>query len=421
MKKRILATACAAILCLCGCAAGGGAGDAAQPADESTVPFVEETLDDSGIDRFVSIPEYKGIELTKEAVTVTDADLKEAYDVDLNQYRIDVPDMEIADYFWVTMDYEGLIDGESFAGSSATNYDLKIGQGTFPESFESQLIGHKQGDNLTIDVEFPEDYDNRDIAGKTATYDITITRVSVALGEPTPDWTRMYFGQSVDEYKAAKLEEVTAELAAGADTKLRTDAWFAVFDQSEVLAYPEDMIETWTKYSQDSYSRYAEKLGMKYEDFLAEYGVTEAAISENAKRYVKSYLVATAIMENEGIDEDDQSYRTKKNELLSSSGYASEDAAVANGISSENIDMTVRYYLACDIILDNAKIQGDASAESVAETQEENQEEPQEESTVAVSETGEEDTQEEYTQEENYTEDEETTEEETYNEDYDEE
>ena len=413
MKKRILATACAAILCLCGCAAGGGAGDAAQPADESTVPFVEETLDDSGIDRFVSIPEYKGIELTKEAVTVTDADLKEAYDVDLNQYRIDVPDMEIADYFWVTMDYEGLIDGESFAGSSATNYDLKIGQGTFPESFESQLIGHKQGDNLTIDVEFPEDYDNRDIAGKTATYDITITRVSVALGEPTPDWTRMYFGQSVDEYKAAKLEEVTAGLTAEADTKLRTDAWFAVFDQSEVLAYPEDMIETWTKYSQDQYARSAEKLDMKYEDFLAEYGVTEAAISENAKRYVKSYLVATAIMEKEGIDEDDQVYRSKKNELLSSSGYASEDAAVANGISSENIDMTVRYYLACDIILDNAEIQGDTSAESVEETSEDSAE--------AVSETAGEDTQEETAEEENYTEGEENTEEENYDEDYDEE
>ena len=413
MKKRILATACAAILCLCGCAAGGGAGDAVLPADESAVPVVEETLDDSGIDRFVSIPEYKGVELTKDTVDVTEADLKEAYDVDLNQYRIDVPDMEIADYFWVTMDYEGLIDGESFAGSSATNYDLKIGQGTFPESFESQLMGHKQGDSLTIDVDFPEEYDNRDIAGKTATYNITITRVSVALGEPTADWTRMYFGQSVDEYKAAKLEEVTANLTAEADTKLRTDAWFAVFDQSEVLAYPEDMIGTWTKYSQDSYARSAEKLGMEYEDFLAEYGVTETAINENAKRYVKSYLVATAIMENEGIDEDDQIYRAKKNELLSSSGYASEDAAVANGISSENIDMTVRYYLACDIIMDNAKIQGADSSESV--------EEPREESSAAVSETGEEDTQEEYTEEESYTEDEENTEEETYNEDYDEE
>ncbi len=413
MKKRILATACAAILCLCGCAAGGGAGDAALPADESAVPVVEETLDDSGIDRFVSIPEYKGVELTKDTVDVTEADLKEAYDVDLNQYRIDVPDMEIADYFWVTMDYEGLIDGESFAGSSATNYDLKIGQGTFPESFESQLMGHKQGDSLTIDVDFPEEYDNRDIAGKTATYNITITRVSVALGEPTADWTRMYFGQSVDEYKAAKLEEVTADLTAEADTKLRTDAWFAVFDQSEVLAYPEDMIGTWTKYSQDSYARSAEKLGMEYEDFLAEYGVTENAINENAKRYVKSYLVATAIMENEGIDEDDQIYRAKKNELLSSSGYASEDAAVANGISSENIDMTVRYYLACDIIMDNAKIQGADSVESA--------EEPGEESSAAVSETGEEDTQEEYNGEENYTEDEENTEEETYNEDYDEE
>jgi trigger factor len=412
MKKRILATACAAIICLCGCAAGGGAGDTALPADESTVPVVEETVDGAGIDRFVSVPEYKGIELTKEAVKVTEADLKEAYDVDLNQYRIDVPDMEIADYFWVTMDYEGLIDGESFAGSSATNYDLKIGQGTFPESFESQLMGHKQGDNLTIDVNFPEEYDNRDIAGKTATYNITITRVSVALGEPTPDWTRMYFGQSVDEYKAAKLEEVTANLAAEADTKLRTNAWFTVFDQSEVLAYPEEMIETWTKYSQDSYARYAEKLGMEYEDFLAEYGVTETAISENAKRYVKSYLVATSIMENEGIDEDDQVYRAKKNELLSSSGYASEDAAVANGISSENIDMTVRYYLACDIIMDNAKVQGADSSESENETQEETSEE----SVAAVSENGEGDTQEEYTEEDNYTEDEEYTDEETYSE-----
>jgi trigger factor len=312
------------------------------------------------------------------------------------------------------MDYEGLIDGESFAGSTATNYDLKIGQGTFPESFESQLMGHKQGDSLTIDVEFPEEYDNRDIAGKTATYNITITRVSVALGEPTPDWTRMYFGQSVEEYKAAKLEEVTAELASEADTKLRTEAWFEVFDQSEVLAYPEDMIEIWTKYSQDSYARYAEKLGMDYEDFLAEYGVTETAISENAMRYVKSYLVATAILENEGIDEDDQVYRTKKNELLSSSGYASEDAAVANGISSENIDMTVRYYLACDIILDNAKIQG---AESTVETEEETVESTPEESAAAVSETGEENTQEEYTEEETYTEDEEYTEEENYTED----
>ena len=404
MKKRILATACAAILCLCGCAAGSGAGDAAVPTDESTIPVVEETLEDAGIDKFVSIPEYKGIKLTRETVEVTDADLKEAYDIDLNQYRIDVPDMEIADYFWVTMDYEGLIDGESFAGSTATNYDLKIGQGTFPESFESQLMGHKQGDSLTIDVEFPEEYDNRDIAGKTATYNITITRVSVALGEPTPDWTRMYFGQSVEEYKAAKLEEVTAELASEADTKLRTEAWFEVFDQSEVLAYPEDMIEVWTKYSQDSYARYAEKLGMDYEDFLAEYGVTETAISENAMRYVKSYLVATAILENEGIDEDDQVYRTKKNELLSSSGYASEDAAVANGISSENIDMTVRYYLACDIILDNAKIQG---AESTVETEEETVESTPEESAAAVSETGEENTQEEYTEEETYTEDEE--------------
>jgi hypothetical protein len=76
--------------------------------------------------------------------------------------------------------------------------------------------------------------------------------------------------------------------------------------------------------------------------------------------------------------------------------------------------MTVRYYLACDIILDNAKIQG---AESAVETEEETVESTPEESAAAVSETGEENTQEEYTEEETYTEDEEYTEEENYTED----
>ncbi len=385
MKKRVLAAAIAAILCLGGCSTGGSTGGAV-PTDESAIPVTEDTIEKTGVDRFVKIPDYKSVSIERKLKPVTDEDLQEAYEVDLNQYRIDVPNMEIGDYFWVTMDYEGKIDGESFAGSSATNYDLKMSQGTFPDSFESQLLGHVQGDSLTIDVEFPEDYDNRDIAGKTATYDIKITRVSVALGEPTPDWTKMYFGQSVEEYKAAKLEEVTKKHEAEADTKLRTDAWFAVFDKSDVLAYPQDLLDTWTKYSQNTYARYAENLGMNYEDFLAEYGVTEEAISENSKRYVKSYLVATAIMGQEGISPDDQEYRAKKSQLLSSSGYASEDAAIANGITSENIDMTVRYYLACDAILANAEIKNAEAAaadssglSSADETEEEYTEDTEEE------------------------------------------
>lgn len=412
MKNRMLAVALAAVMCLGGCAMGGGAADNAQvPSDESIIPVTEGTVEETGIDSFVTIPEYKGISLTMKLEPVTDEDLKEAYDIDLNQYRIDVPDMEIADYFWVTMDYEGLIDGESFAGSSATNYDLKIGQGTFPESFESQLIGAKQGDSMTIDVEFPEEYENRDIAGKTATYNLTITRVSVALGEPTADWTRMYFNQSVDEYKAAKLEEVQAEHEVKANTQLRTDAWYSVFDKSEVLAYPQDLIDTWTEYSRNTYERYADNLGMEYEDFLAEYGVSEAAIDDNAKRYVKSYLVATAIMDKEGISADDPEYREKKNELLSSSGYASEDAAIANGLSSDNIDLTVRYYLACDIILENANIEGAVSGEESVPEEDQNDQEAASEEEAYTEEEGDAEeenySEEEYSEEENYTEDDE--------------
>ena len=95
---------------------------------------------------------------------------------------------------------------------------------------------------------------------------------------------------------------------------------------------------------------------MSYDDFLKEYGVTEETIQKNAKDYTKTYLVATAIMEKEGIAAGGDAYTSEENTLLQQSGYDSEDAAVAAGISKENIDMTVRYYLAGQVIKDNANV-----------------------------------------------------------------
>ncbi|HAV27912.1 MAG TPA: hypothetical protein DCX23_06305, partial [Lachnospiraceae bacterium] len=141
-----------------------------------------------------------------------------------------------------------------------------------------------------------------------------------------------------------------------ADDQLRTDGWYQVFDNSTVLQYPEDMLATWTKYCEDTYARYAKSYNLSYEDFLTEYGASETSIANNAKDFAKTYLVASAILENEGILPASEQYNTRKNELLAGSGYASEEAAVAAGISQENIDMTVRYYLATDIILENATI-----------------------------------------------------------------
>jgi hypothetical protein len=140
-----------------------------------------------------------------------------------------------------------------------------------------------------------------------------------------------------------------------------TDAWYKVYDQAEVIQYPKDLLDTWIKYSEDTYARYAANYNMTYEKFLEEYGVSDASIERNAKEYSKTWMVATAIMQNEGILPGGEVYNAKRSELLKGSGYPSEDAATAAGITEENIDMTTRYYLASQIIFDNAVFTDGAS------------------------------------------------------------
>ena len=373
MNKKIISLVMVAVLGLCGCGSGGNKTGSGKDSGDN-VPVTSSTVESAGLDSFIELANYKGLELTRKVSEVTEDQLFDALDEDLNHYRIDVPDMEIDNLFWVTMDFEGKIDGEDFVGSSDSNYELKLGQGTFPDEFERQLKGHKKGDHVKITVTFPDDYENKDIAGKTAEYEVDITRVSVALGEPTEDWTRMYFSENVDEYMEEKRQEVAENNEKQADEQLRTDGWYQVFDNSTVLQYPEDMLATWTKYCEDTYARYAKSYNLSYEDFLTEYGASETSIANNAKDFAKTYLVASAILEREGILPAGEQYNTRKNELLAGSGYASEEAAVAAGISQENIDMTVRYYLATDIILENASItygEGTSSAEAEVVSEEE--------------------------------------------------
>ena len=402
MNKKIISLVMVAVIGLCGCGSGGKKTGSGQNSGDSA-PVTSSTVESAGLDSFIELANYKGLELTRKVSDVTEDQLFDAIDEDLNHYRIDVPDMEIDNLFWVTMDFEGKIDGEDFVGSSDSNYELKLGQGTFLEEFEKQLIGHKKGDHVKINVTFPDDYENKDIAGKKAEYDVDITRVSVALGEPTEDWTRMYFSETVDEYMEGKRQEVAESNEKQADDQLRTDGWYQVFDNSTVLQYPEDMLATWTKYCEDTYARYAKSYNLSYEDFLTEYGASETSIANNAKDFAKTYLVASAILENEGILPASEQYNTRKNELLAGSGYASEEAAVAAGISQENIDMTVRYYLATDIILENATIanggntSGEEDAEAVSE-EEAAVEEPAAEEPAAEEEQAEE-TSEEYVEE----------------------
>jgi len=156
----------------------------------------------------VELGEYKGIEVEKSTAVVTDEDVdKEIEKVrERNSRLITVEDRPAASGDTVTIDFEGFIDGTAFEGGKGTDYDLALGSGTFIPGFEDQLVGVSKGEEKEVNVTFPEDYHNKDLAGKPAVFKVTVKEIKL---RELPDLDDE-FAKDVSEFDT--LEEYKADL-----------------------------------------------------------------------------------------------------------------------------------------------------------------------------------------------------------------
>ena len=129
----------------------------------------------------VELGEYLGIEVEKNEVNVTDEDVEKELKViaEQNARLVNIEDRGIQEGDIAIIDYEGLIENEPFEGGKAVDYYLDIGSGTFIPGFEEQLIGAKTGDSLDVNVTFPEEYKNEELAGKDAMFKVQIKGIKV--------------------------------------------------------------------------------------------------------------------------------------------------------------------------------------------------------------------------------------------------
>lgn len=156
----------------------------------------------------VELGEYKGIEVEKSTAVVTDEDVdKEIEKVrERNSRLITVEDRPAASGDTVTIDFEGFIDGTAFEGGKGTDYDLALGSGTFIPGFEDQLVGVSKGEEKEVNVTFPEDYHNKDLAGKPAVFKVTVKEIKLMELPDLDD----EFAKDVSEFDT--LEEYKADL-----------------------------------------------------------------------------------------------------------------------------------------------------------------------------------------------------------------
>ena len=174
--------------------------------DYSAMLNDDGTIEGINVEDYVETFDVNDVTLAKADLEFTDAEVEEDIQSQLENFKELNTDkkLEVKSGDDVSIDYVGTMDGEEFEGGSAEDYTLTIGSGSFIEGFEDQLIGTHPGDQVTVNVTFPDPYENNpDYAGKDASFAVTVKGI-YELGEFTDEFVQKNLSdkaQTVDEYK----------------------------------------------------------------------------------------------------------------------------------------------------------------------------------------------------------------------------
>lgn len=261
----------------------------------------------------VTLGTYKGVEIAKVSTEVTDEDLEaEIKKVQEQNARIiNVEDRPVQDKDDTVIDFEGFMNGVPFAGGKGENYSLTIGSHSFIDTFEEQLIGKKIGEETEVNVTFPEEYHAAELAGKPATFKVTVKEIkSKELPELNDELVQdISEFKTVDEYKADLKATLEKKKAKDAEVKKENEAIEAVVANA-AMEIPEAMIKQQALQMADGYDRNLKQQGISLEQYVKMMGMEIDKFIESiypeAEKRIKNGLVLDAIVKAEDFTVTDE-------------------------------------------------------------------------------------------------------------------
>lgn len=298
-------------------------------------------------DKYVTLGNYKDLSVEVSYVTFTDEDVQTCAENELNAY-IQIYDLyeyepivsanTVEQGHIVNIDYEGRINGEIFAGGSAQGAHLEIGSGQFIPGFEDGLVGKNVGENVNLDLTFPEDYQNTEYAGKDVVFSVSINSIDE---RENPEFTdeliaSLNMGQDITTYEAY-LDYLKNYLQDTCDeqneTALQSAIWEKVYAACEVSDPPQEMIDKQYADLEEYFQSYADYYSMDLETFVSsQMGMDMDAFKEknmeSATEQAKIELVYMAIAKAEGIDVNDKMMDEVAESEYALYGYTSADELI---------------------------------------------------------------------------------------------
>ncbi len=260
----------------------------------------------------VKLGKYKGVKIEKVSTEVTDADVDAEIEKErrANSRTIVVEDRPVKDGDITVINFEGFVDGVAFEGGKGENYPLTIGSGQFIPGFEEQLIGAKIGEDVEVNVTFPEDYQAEDLAGKAAVFKCKVNEIKeTELPEADDEFaSEVSDFDTIAEWKEDLMKSLTEKKAASAKEEKENKALEAAVENAEMVI-PDAMAEFECEQMINDYAMRLSQQGLSIDQYLMFTGMDmdglKAQMKPQAIKTIKSRLVLEAIVNEEKLEAND--------------------------------------------------------------------------------------------------------------------
>lgn len=303
---------------------------------------------------------YKGVEIPNIDISVSDADVESQINTELLQDPdiAEVTDRAVQEGDTVNIDYVGTKDGVAFDGGTASGFDLVIGSHTFIEGFESGLIGHNIGEDVKLDLTFPKDYGNEELAGAAVVFDVKINKISVSTPATlTDEWVNRHTNgaqTTVDAYKALVRTNLEEQRKKSADSQ---DQYYAL--NAAVQNAKFDMNDAAIEYEYNNSFKPIEAMITQYnmtlDDYAQAYGLTgdglKAELRTQAENFVKQTILIREVYKKENMSLTDADYQLIVD--MNGGTITKDELIEKNG--QEAVDEIAKAYKVVNFLLENAK------------------------------------------------------------------
>ncbi len=331
------------------------------------------------VDECVKLGDYKGLEITLGTYEVKDEDVKSNIESTLASYPnyVDTDKDTVEEGDIANIDYEGIKDGVAFDGGTAQGANLEIGSNSFIDGFEDGLVGKKVGEDVELNLTFPEDYGNTELAGQAVVFKVKINKI-VKEEYMTYDTVTDEFVESNfvnDGYKTVDdlKKGVREKLESNNETQKETDTQNAVFDKLQencTVTLPDGLLDQRIQEYMDQFEENLKNnYNMELSAYLSSVNTTEDEFNQQVRQYIENSLTNQLIMEaiakKENLEADEEGYAKYKQDIVKDFSYESEEAL----LEQYGEDYVKNAYIsdkAVNFVIDNAKVTYDEKAADAA-------------------------------------------------------